>query len=261
MKYLRLYGTYFKYNFKSLYIYKFDFFIGNISFVLSSLALLATIFIIFNITDSIGGFNQEEIVFLYAFVSLARALWNFFLINTINIGSYIKSGKLDLLLIRPVNPLFQLVNERMDFESIGEIIYSIILLVITISFLDVSVNLIFLIKFILFTISSVLCYGAIHLAANSLSFWLVDVSSLNYILWRFDELTRYPINIYSKLIRILMIIIPFAFIGFYPTVLLLGLNSNFTLMVISILIGPFTFILVYIFVWKFGLLKYTSTGS
>src|SRR5690625_6020653 len=77
-------------------------------------------------------------VFLYGFVSLARALWNFFLFNTINIGSYIKSGQLDLILIRPVNPLFQLISEKMDFESIGELIYSIVLLVVTINFMDLD---------------------------------------------------------------------------------------------------------------------------
>jgi len=261
MKYLKLYWNYFKYNFKSIYIYKLDFFIGNISFVISSLALLATIFIIFNVTDSIGEFNVKEMVFLYGFVSLARALWNFFLFNTINIGSYIKSGQLDLILIRPVNPLFQLISEKMDFESIGELIYSIVLLVVTINFMDLNITIAFIIKFILLTVSSVLCYGAIHLFTNSLSFWLIDVSSINYLLWRFDELTRYPVNIYSKLIRALLVIIPFAFIGYYPTTLLLEFNTNFSLLLVSMLIGPILFILVYKYAWKFGLLKYTSTGS
>src|SRR5690625_3218938 len=132
MKYLKLYWNYFKYNFKSIYIYKLDFFIGNISFVISSLALLATIFIIFNVTDSIGEFNVKEMVFLYGFVSLARALWNFFLFNTINIGSYIKSGQLDLILIRTVNTLFILISEKKDIEIIVLLKYSIFLLLLLI---------------------------------------------------------------------------------------------------------------------------------
>lgn len=261
MKYMNLYLLYLKYNFKVLSIYNFSFLIGSFSFILSSFGLLLSIFILFNVTDEIGGFSLYEMIFLYGFVSLSRAIWNFTMMNTINISEYVRNGEIDLFLIRPVNTYFHIINKKMDLESIGEIFYSIIIVIISVISMKISINIWSIPLFILLLISSVLCYGAIHLAANSLSFWIINVNALNYVLWRMDELTRYPINIYGKIIQLTITIIPFSFIGYYPSIILLGLTNQKSIIILSILIGPISFYIAYKYVWELGLKNHTSTGS
>lgn len=75
----------------------------------------------------------------------------------------------------------------------------------------------------------------------------------------FKELIYTPINIYNKFIKILItIILPFAFVAYFPTMSYLGKNSY------MIYLSPVVAIILWfiaIKIWNFALSKYRSTGN
>ncbi|KAA2301584.1 hypothetical protein FY526_24275, partial [Clostridioides difficile] len=162
-RYLNLYAYYMKNNFKSLMMYRVDFLVGSIGFVITMVGLLISLFVIFQFVDQLGGWNQNEILILFAFVSLARALWDTFMYNMIFLEQKIKTGQLDILLTRPVNPLFQLIAEKWDPDTVGEVFFSLILFVICGVRVGIFDDLFFWISFPFLLISSILCFAAIHL--------------------------------------------------------------------------------------------------
>jgi len=176
------------------------------------------------------------------------------------LGNKIKTGAFDEYLFRPVNTLFQLLSEKIDPDTIGEVFFSSMLFVYCLIELDLfSVGRVFLL--IILMISSVLCFAAIHLTVNTITFWTIENSSLNFIIWRLDELTMYPFSIYPRNLQYLLTIIPFGFVGYYPlTILLTKKDGLDMLQFIAPFAGIISFTLAYLF-WRKGLKNYQSTGS
>lgn len=70
---------------------------------------------------------------------------------------------------------------------------------------------------------------------------------------------QYPIDIYNKFIKILItVILPFAFVSYYPTMDYLGINTYMTYLspIIAIILW-----IVAVKLWNFALKKYRSTGN
>ncbi|WP_322924567.1 ABC transporter permease [Paenibacillus campi] len=233
---------------------------GSIGFILSSIATLLFLFAIYGVVGGIGEWTQLEAIFLFSFVSLSRAIWSTFMFNMTSIGNKVKSGTLDKYLFRPINPLFQILSEKLDPDTIGEILFSIVLLVYCLTKLNL-LNIGFIILIVIFLLSSVICLSAIHLIINTFSFWIIDNTALNFIIWRLDELAIYPFDVYPNWLRYLLTLIPFGFVGYYPLNFLLHKSSEFYMLsMFSPLISLLFFWCSYLF-WKKGLSNYQSTGS
>lgn len=257
--YLKLYGQYVKLSFRSLLAYRADFLVGSIGFLISAGAMLFSLFVVFQFTDAIGGWDVWQVLFLYAFTSLGGALWDTFMINMIFLGNKIRDGSFDQLMLRPVDPLFQLIAEKMDPDTIGEAVFSIILCGICLYHYDlVSIGSILL--FLCLVISTVFTFASIHLFANTTAFWIIETRGVTSIIWTLNRFTMYPMSVYPKwIVRLFTFVVPFGFVGYYPIRLMLG-NSNEVVDFLSIVIGPLLFMLVYGF-WRLGLRRYQSTGS
>lgn len=259
-RYLKLYFHYLHLSFRSLFAYRVDFIVGSLGFLLSTGALLFTIFVIFQFTESIGGWNFWQVIFLFAFTSLARALWDTFMYNMIFLGEKVRDGSLDRLLLRPLDPLFQLIAEKIDPDTIGEVVFNAILVGICLRHFGLLDDIMMIVWFLGLLISAVFTFAAIHLVANSLAFWIMETDGVNTIIWRLDDFLQYPLSIYPKwLVRFFTYVVPFAFVGYYPVSWLLGKSlapGGF----VCLLTGPILFALAYGF-WRIGLGRYQSTGS
>ena len=71
--------------------------------------------------------------------------------------------------------------------------------------------------------------------------------------------TQYPISIYSGIIKLLItVILPFAFVAYYPTASYLGFTSY--VLWLSPIIAVILWIIA-IKLWNLALKKYRSTGT
>jgi ABC-2 type transport system permease protein len=255
-----LYFHYLRLAFHSLFAYRADFLIGSLGFLLSTGALLFTLFLIFQFTESIGGWNLWQAVFLFAFTTLARALWETFMYNMSFLGKKVRDGSLDCLLLRPLDPLFQLIAEKINPDTIGEVIFNAILVGICLKrfgMLDYPGTML---MFGGLLISAVFIFAAIHLFVNTLAFWITQTDGLNFIIWSLDDFLEYPLSIYPKwFVRLFTYVIPFGFVGYYPVSWLLG-KTPAPEGWICLVAGPVFFLLAYAF-WRVGLGRYQSTGS
>ncbi|WAA12669.1 ABC transporter permease [Fervidibacillus halotolerans] len=258
-RYMTLYYHYVKLAFKSLFVYRMDFLIGSFGFILSTGALFFSLFILFNYVEEIGGWTYWEVVFLFAYTSLARAIWDTFMFNMMSLSTKVIDGSFDLYLTRPISALFQLLFEKIDPDTIGELLFSFFLTFVCLYKFEILFDVKMSLLFCGFLFSSVLAFSAIHLVVNALSFWIMETRTVNFIIWRLDELIQYPISIYPKWLQKILILIPFAFCGYFPVSLLI--NAEHSLYVYMTLIaGPVAFC-VALLVWNQGMRKYQSTGS
>lgn len=74
-----------------------------------------------------------------------------------------------------------------------------------------------------------------------------------------SRFSRYPMNIYKAIYRIIAIIIPYAFTSYFPISCLLG-KTNIIFRVICPGIGLFFFMFAYV-LWNKGIKRYGSAGG
>lgn len=262
MHYIKLYLAFFKMDIRRVAMYRLNLIVGNFGYLLDSIATIFSVMMILNISNTIEGWSAYEIIFLFAFTLAAMSIWEFFFVTTLEIPLLILEGELDIFLVRPINPLFQFIIFELDEEAIFEMIFSFGLLIFSIIMLGIPLDLFFWVKLILLLISSVIVLEAIYLAICSACFWMVSNSGLMQIIWEFYKMGQYPLTIYPTVFKILLTVIPFGFIGFYPTNLILNGNDYPLYITLGIfLAGPAFFSLVYYLLWKRGLKRYTGSGS
>ena len=110
--------------------------------------------------------------------------------------------------------------------------------------------------------SSVVLIASVTLATNSIGFWVPTATGAfpNFVN-NLMELAKFPITIYGQLVQwALTVVLPFAFISYYPAVLLLGKPSAHPwLAYLSVLAGPVVALLVSR-LWQRGLARYQGAG-
>ncbi|MGG0646529.1 ABC-2 family transporter protein [Bacillus mycoides] len=262
IRYSSLYLQYFKKHIKVIMEYKIDFLIGSASIIMQQLIAIFFLQIIFNHIEKLNGWNFYEMLFIYALAYLGRSIHHIFFDNLWTLGwGYIRTGDFDRLLLRPVNPLFQLVSERVQQDGLGQIIVGGIVLFISSKEIGLQFNFSIILLLLLMIISSGIIFISINLFFISFSFWIVDSIALTSSVFQLNEYAQYPINIYNKYITFVITwIIPYGFTAFYPASYIIKDKGFIHIGALTPLIAIISFIIAYRF-WKYGIRNYTSTGN
>lgn len=260
-KYVSLYFEFLKQNVKTMLEYKSDFVIGVFSTLLTQFYGIFFIWVIFENIKQIHGWTFYEITFVYGLLTLAKGLDMFFFDNLHALGfEYVREGKFDIFMIRPISSLFQLVASHMQQDGIGLLILGTVVITKSITELKLSFGFLEIILLIIFVISGAAIISAINLITATTGFKTVNSHIIMSSVNSFQEFAFYPILIYPKFIGfILTWIIPYAFASFYPADYFLhkGL-ANYSILtpVIAIVLW-----VIALKVWNIGLKNYSSTGS
>ena len=261
-RYLDIYKDFVKQYFKILMQSKANFFIGVICFVFSQVSGILFLTIVFAQIPNLNGWSFYEILFIYGFAQLPRGLDHLYAdhIWLFSRDTIIK-GEFDRYLLRPLNPLFQVLAEEFQLDALGEILTGIVIVVIAIVNLNISISVLSVVLFIIVIIAGSVIYTSIKLFFASLAFWLKDSFQILNIVYMFSDFTKYPMSIYSKGVQYLLnFIIPFAFTAFIPASFFLG-KGNFTSGVLgTCIIAIIAFVIAY-GTWLKGMKAYESSGN
>ena len=226
-RYLKLYGMFLSQYIKTLMQSKVDFFVGFIAFFFIQASGIAFLYLVFNQIPDLKGWSFEELLFIYGFAQIPRGLDHMFTDYIwILAGNVVVRGQFDRYLLRPLNPLFQLIAERFQADGIGEVIIGILLVIYSYNKLDLSFTFIKYILMVILIMAATVIYTSIKLFFASLAFWIKRSQSILYMFYMTADFSKYPIGIYHKIIRyFITFIIPFALTAYIPASYFLGVTS------------------------------------
>ncbi len=261
-RYLSLYKTFLAQYLKILMEYRIDFLIGLIGFGIIQLSGIAFLYLIFAEIPNLNGWSFEQIVFIYGFAQIPRGLDHLITDNLwILSKSIIVKGQFDRYLLRPINPLFHLVSEVIQFDAFGELLVGIALVIWSMIKLKITVSFLQILLFILTIISGAVIYTSIKLLFASLSFWIKNSHEILWMNYSLSDFSKYPLSIYSKPIRtIITYIIPFGFTAFIPASYFLNKGNLYTCVFGTFAAAILSFIIAYT-IWLNGIKAYESSGS
>lgn len=258
---ISIYFSFLKASLQKMLVYRVDCIVGMVSQILYQAIELLFIWIIFQNTDTIAGWNFNELLLLYGVMMLSVAVTDLLFDSTYGIGKrLIKNGKFDTILLRPVHPLISILGESQTSTALGYIVIAIVLIVVTLMNLNVAITAFFVLKILYFGILGGIIIGGIQTIFSITGFWTYKSNEVVWSVFQLHKLAEYPIEIYNRFIRVIItIIIPFACVAYYPTLNYLNIGQSK-----MAYISPIVAIIIWfiaIKVWNWALNKYRSTGN
>lgn len=267
MKYFcETYYLFIKMFFKSRSQYKFSFFMGIVANFYCYFVTYLTYWVLIQGIGSVGGWDFYDLSILYGLSLLSYSICATLMWYTVyNLEGIIQRGELDIFLVRPQKILNQLIWQRFGETAIGQIIVTLIFL--TVAFVQKSTHfsLIKVLYLVLALCGGVMiqCSGMILIGA--FSFWTVKSKEIGNILY-YDirDMTKYPLIVFPKWIQIVLtFIFPWAFINYYPSIILLDKKSNNIELLLGLLVPivGIIFLKIALNIFQKGVEHYSGTGN
>lgn len=259
--YWQVYKVYLSSSIKKSMEYRMDFFIGALSLIVEQCMSLAFIMIVFSHIPSLQGWTLGELIVMYAFASMGRSIHMTFFDSFWIFGwYYVRAGRFDSLLVKPMNPLVQVIFERIQYKGIFQMITGIIALIYSFNLLGIPFSLLNCVMIIVFTLASAAVYVGINLFFMVFSFWMSDSLPLIIAMFSFDQVSRYPVTIFPPIIAgFLTFVLPYAFTAYYPATFFFAQHFSY-LSLATPFVGSILCLGAYRF-WLFGMKHYSGAGN
>jgi ABC-2 type transport system permease protein len=231
------------------------------------LGQLGVILVVLHRFGDINGWTLQEMSFLYGLLVFSQALTTLFFSSLIGFEAFVVQGGFDRYLLRPLNPLAQMLFSNFEISSLAHLFIGVSALYYGATRSGVVWTPGKIGFFFVVVAGAVLIQGGVRLAVSAICFWTMRNRSLVHILvFSSKEFVLYPVTIFNYWIQIfLTLIFPLAFINFYPSHVFLQRDASQllfspTIQYLTPLAGVIVFTLAYLF-WKIGVNHYQSTGN
>ena len=174
----------------------------------------------------------------------------------------VKEGDLDRYFLRPVPVLFQVISETFQPEGFGELIVGVVMLFVCGSMIDVSWSFSVVLLLVVASIFGGLVITSIKIICSSLAFVFKRSGPLLQVVYDFISYTRYPLSIYPKFVKyLLMFVFPFALVISLPIETLIFETWNPYILSLIIIGCSLSLLGISIIIWSICAKRYESTGS
>src|SRR6184192_1198312 len=219
--------------------------------------------IIFGNVDRIGDWTKWEVVLLIGTHQMIAQLFQaFFFVNVANIPELVRTGKLDSLLVLPIDSQFAVSTKQFSLDSIVNAALGGVVVCVSLSKLGIMPNPMSILLYLSALIFGIAVHYSIMLGLAAVSFWIVRAQGLVYGYFNFLNIARYPDVIYPRLFRLIFSwVIPVVIVANIPArVLIKSLGQPLPLMLQMIAASLIIFWSSRLF-WRFALKRYSSASS
>jgi ABC-2 type transport system permease protein len=219
--------------------------------------------IIFGQVDRIGDWTKWEVVLLVGTHQIIAQLFQaFFFVNVANIPELVRTGKLDSLLVLPIDSQFAVSTKQFGLDSVVNAALGGLVVCVSLTQLGIVPSPASILLYLMALGFGVAVHYSIMLSLAAVSFWIVRAQGLVYGYFNFLNIARYPDVIYPRLFRFVFgWIIPVVIVANIPARLLIkSLGQPGRLMLQLVVASTVIFCLARAF-WRFALRHYSSASS
>ncbi len=264
--YLETYARYWRINLLTMLEYRANFLMWAGFTVIYHATAVGALWVTLRNFPSINGWDFKQTAFMYGLWFLGHGIHNTFFFTIGNVPEYVREGRFDRFLVRPLDALFQAITTPQQIWP-DELLLSLIYFAIVVPYSGVHVDWLFVLYVPLVALGGALIDCAANLAVSTAAFWFIRIDTLRWTIMSLEqEFSRYPISIYQRGIQVVLtFVIPFAFMNYFPATFLLGkredgLHLNPAVGLLTPLVGCAALAVAYAF-WRAGLNRYQGTGS
>ena len=262
-RYLEIYSIMLRNSLIRELSFKANFLLWMLVEVLWFLGQILFFSIIFGQVDRIGDWTKWEVVLLVGTHQIIAQIFQaFFFVNVANIPELVRTGKLDSLLVLPLDSQFVVSTKQFSLDSIVNALVGVAVVVLSLVRLHVTPGLLAIVLYVLALGFGVAIHYSIMLSLAAVSFWIVRAQGLVYGYFNFLNIARYPDVIFPQVFRwVFGWIIPVIIVANIPARLLIkSLGQPAWLMFHLIAAGTVATLISRAF-WRWALQHYSSASS
>ncbi|MEV6281644.1 ABC transporter permease [Kribbella sp. NPDC051770] len=224
------------------------------------------VLIMFSHLESFGGFGLGEMALLYGTASMTLGIADLITGSIERIGQRIRSGDLDVWLVRPVPAFVQAIADNFALRRLGRPLQAGLILGLGIGAVGIDWTVLKVVFLVVSLLSGAVIFGAIFVLGGAFQFVSIDSAEVtNSFTYGGQQLTQYPLAIFGKeIVRAVTFVVPLAFVNYYPVLYLLGKPAPLGLPSWIGLLAPVVAAVmtgIAALAWRGGLRRYRSTGS
>lgn len=213
-------------------------------------------------TDKIGSWTGWQVVLLIGASHIIQQIYQaFFLINCTNLSELVRSGKLDFLLLLPVNTRFIISLRQVDLGGFVNATLGVGVMVFALHKLHYTPTFVQVMGFAFLCAAGIIIHYCLMFLLASISFWTVRAQGIVWGYYNLFNIARMPDEAFRGLFRVVFtFVLPMLLVSNVPSRVLADKLSS--PMPVFLLLGMCAVcLLVSEFGWRQSLRRYTSASS
>jgi ABC-2 type transport system permease protein len=223
---------------------------------------LAFISVLFLHTDTIGSWTKWQVVMLVGASQFIQQIYQaFFLINCVNLSDLVRTGKMDFLLLLPVNTRFVISLRQVDLGGFVNAGFGVVVMLYAARQIPITPSVATVLGFLALCVVGVLIHYCLMFMLAAVSFWTVRAQGIVYGYYNLFNIARLPDEAFRGVFKaVFTFVLPVLLVSNVPVRLLTEtLHSQGWLLV---LLGmAVVCALASEWVWRISLRRYTSASS
>ena len=160
---------------------------------------LSFVAVIYLQTTIIAGWSQWQVVLLVGTSQLIQQVFHaFFLINCTQLSELVRTGKLDFLLLLPVNARFIVSLRQVDLGSFINAALAMVVMGIAAAHLHLHPTFLQLAGFVLLCLAGILIHYSLMFLLSAISFWTVRAQGIVWGYYNLFQIARLPDDAFKR---------------------------------------------------------------
>ncbi|AGZ40152.1 ABC transporter permease [Actinoplanes friuliensis] len=263
---LRAYAALFGGQWRSLLSYRASFIVEMITNIGGTALDVLAVLVIFQATSTVAGFTLSQGLLIVSLSSCAFALADFTVGNIDRLKTYVRTGAMDAVLVRPLGVLMQLVLMDLPLRKALRLVvgFGVLAVALTVNPIDWTPARVTLL--VITPLAGAVFFASIFVLSASLAFWWVDSGEVgSAFTYGGRDFTAYPTPVYAGWFRAVFAYgLGFGFVAYQPALALLGRADPLGLPTWAGFVSPLVALVAAALaaaVWRSGIRHYRSTGS
>lgn len=217
-------------------------------------------------TRTLGGMDLPQVAVVYGLASLAFGIADLLLGEIDGLAAYIRGGRLEVLLIRPVPLLLQMSSLDLSLRRIGRIALGLLMYATALVIAGFDPSPARLLLAVLAPLAGAAIFGALLTLAGAMQFWLTDGREFaNAFTYGGNYVAGTPGAVFALPLRAFFtFVIPATLVAYAPALTLLGIPGPALIPAWAGWLGLPAAMLAWIAAgraWRAGVRHYTGAGG
>jgi ABC-2 type transport system permease protein len=223
---------------------------------------LSFIGVIYLHTDHIGDWTKWQVVMLIGASHFIQQIFQaFFLVNCTQLSELIRTGKLDFMLLLPVNTRFLISLRQVDLGGFVNGTSGLAVMAYAAKQLHVVASAAQIFGFLLLCLAGILIHYSLMFLLATISFWTVRAQGIVWGYYNLFNISRMPDSAFQGFFKIFFkFAIPMLLVANVPTKLIAQKLQSPWEMVLLGVTATFCFVLSELG-WRYAMRHYTSASS
>ncbi len=261
-RYLRIYAALWKNSVTREMIFKSNFLLWIIVELLWFGLQLSFIGVLYLHTDHIGTWEKWQVVMLIGGSHFIQQIFQaFFLVNCTNLSELVRTGKLDFLLLLPVNTRFVVSLRQVDLGAFVNAASALAVMAYASKRLHLDPTLVQAVGFFVLCLAGILIHYSLMFLLASISFWTVRAQGIVWGYYNLFQVARMPDEAFQGLFKaVFTFAIPMLLVSNVPVRVLTSKLAEPSQLVLLFAMSVACF-LISEWGWRASVRHYTSASS